>query len=169
MVMFQDQQAGKNHNIKTGNKSFQWVEQFTYLRTTMKNHNSIHEEIKSRLKSGNACHHSVQNLFSCLLLSYVCLYLETHPFIITCLNVKISLVFSVCGSISVFSYIAPDSLCVRCYVTKHMTYIQYHQFYILSHSRCLDLILIYLIVILITFIELNFTYTHLKATYTSTS
>jgi D-Tyr-tRNAtyr deacylase len=60
MVMFQDQQAGKNHNINTGNKSFQWVEQFTYLRTTMKNHNSIHEEIKSRLKSGNACHQSVE-------------------------------------------------------------------------------------------------------------
>jgi hypothetical protein len=40
MVMFQDQQAGQNHNIKTGNKSFQWVEQFRYLGTTMKNQNS---------------------------------------------------------------------------------------------------------------------------------
>ena len=28
MVMFQDQQAGQNHNIKTGNKAFQCVEQF---------------------------------------------------------------------------------------------------------------------------------------------
>jgi hypothetical protein len=28
------------------------------------NRNSIHEEIKSRLKSGNACYHSVQNLLS---------------------------------------------------------------------------------------------------------
>jgi hypothetical protein len=26
------------------------------------NQNSIHEEIKSRLKSGNACYHAVQNL-----------------------------------------------------------------------------------------------------------
>jgi len=26
MVMFQDQQAGQNHNIKAGNKSFQGVE-----------------------------------------------------------------------------------------------------------------------------------------------
>ena len=33
------------------------------------NQNSIHEEIKSRLKSGNACYHSVQNLFSSSLLS----------------------------------------------------------------------------------------------------
>ena len=31
--------------------------------------NSIREEIKSRLRSGNACYHSVQNLLSCRLLS----------------------------------------------------------------------------------------------------
>jgi len=31
--------------------------------------NSIQEEIKSRLKSGNACYHSVQNLLSSRLLS----------------------------------------------------------------------------------------------------
>jgi len=30
--------------------------------TTSANQNSIREEIKSRLKSGNACYHSVQNL-----------------------------------------------------------------------------------------------------------
>jgi len=29
------------------------------LGTTLKNQNSIAEEIKSRLKSGNACYHSV--------------------------------------------------------------------------------------------------------------
>jgi hypothetical protein len=29
------------------------------------NQNSIQEEIESRLKSGNACHYSVQNLLSC--------------------------------------------------------------------------------------------------------
>ena len=40
MVKFQDQQAGKNHNIKTVNKTFQWVEQFRYLGTTLKNQNS---------------------------------------------------------------------------------------------------------------------------------
>jgi hypothetical protein len=33
------------------------------------NKNSIHEEINSRLKSGNACYHSVTNLLSSTLLS----------------------------------------------------------------------------------------------------
>jgi len=39
------------------------------LRTTLTNQNSIQKEIKSKLKSGNACYHSVQNLFSSSLLS----------------------------------------------------------------------------------------------------
>jgi len=37
--------------------------------TTLTNKNSVQEEIKSRLKSGKACYHSVQNLFSSSLLS----------------------------------------------------------------------------------------------------
>ena len=40
-----------------------------YLGTTLTNQNSIQEEIKSRLKSGNVCYHSVQNLSSSSLLS----------------------------------------------------------------------------------------------------
>jgi len=40
-----------------------------YLGTTITNQNSIQEEIKSRLKSGNACCHLVQNLSSSSLLS----------------------------------------------------------------------------------------------------
>jgi hypothetical protein len=45
------------------------VEEFKYLGTTLTDRNSIHEEIKSRLKSGNACYHSVQNLLFSRLLS----------------------------------------------------------------------------------------------------
>jgi hypothetical protein len=40
------------------------VEEFRYLGTTLTNQNSIQEEVKSRLKSGNACYYSVQNLLS---------------------------------------------------------------------------------------------------------
>jgi hypothetical protein len=45
------------------------VEQFKFLGRTLMNQNSIQEEIKSRLKSGNACYHLVQNLLSSSLLS----------------------------------------------------------------------------------------------------
>ena len=45
------------------------MEEFKYLGTTLKNQNSIAEEIKSSLRSGNAFYHSVQNLFSSMLLS----------------------------------------------------------------------------------------------------
>ena len=42
--------------------SFEMMEELKYLGTTLTNKNSIQVEIKSRLKSGNACYHSVQNL-----------------------------------------------------------------------------------------------------------
>jgi len=45
------------------------VEQFKYIGTTLTYQNSIQEEIKSSLKSGNVCCHSVQNLLSSSLLS----------------------------------------------------------------------------------------------------
>ena len=51
MVMVQDQNAGRSHNIKTDNSSSARVEEFKYLGTTLTNQNSIQEEIKSRLKS----------------------------------------------------------------------------------------------------------------------
>jgi len=42
---------------------------FKYLGKNLTNQNSIAEEIKSRLMSGNACYHSVQNRLSSRLLS----------------------------------------------------------------------------------------------------
>jgi len=51
------------------NSTFERVEGFKYFGTTLTNQNSIAEEIKSRLRSGSACYHSVQTLLSSRLLS----------------------------------------------------------------------------------------------------
>jgi hypothetical protein len=51
------------HDIKTANISFENVAQNKYLGTTVTNQNLIREEIVRRLKAGNFCYHSVQNLF----------------------------------------------------------------------------------------------------------
>ena len=64
MVMSGGQNAGRSHSVKTDNTSVERVEQFKYLGTTLTNQNSVQEEIKSRLKSDNACCHSVQNILS---------------------------------------------------------------------------------------------------------
>ena len=64
-----DQNAGQSHNIKTNNSSSEMVEEVKYLGTTLKNWNSIQADMKSRLKSGNACYHLVQNLLYSSLLS----------------------------------------------------------------------------------------------------
>jgi len=69
MVMSRDRNAGRTHSMKIDNSSFERVDEFKYLGTTLTNQNSIQEEIKSRLKSGNACYHLMQNLLSSSLLS----------------------------------------------------------------------------------------------------
>jgi hypothetical protein len=40
------------------------MEQFGYFLTALTNQNSVHEEIKSKLKSGDACYQSVHNLLA---------------------------------------------------------------------------------------------------------
>jgi hypothetical protein len=65
MLMSHHQNAGQNRNIRIANTVFENVAEFIYLGMTVTNQNLIHEEIKSRLDSGNACYHSVQNF--CLL------------------------------------------------------------------------------------------------------
>jgi hypothetical protein len=71
MLMSRCQEAGQRQSIKIGNTSFESVAKFKYLGTTLTDQNCIHEEIKRRLNSGNACYHSVQSLLSFRLLSRV--------------------------------------------------------------------------------------------------
>jgi hypothetical protein len=47
------------------------VEEFRYLVTVLTNKNSVQEQIKSKLKSGNVCYHWVPDLLSSSLLSKI--------------------------------------------------------------------------------------------------
>jgi hypothetical protein len=61
MVMSRDQNVGRSQSIDTDNSTFGRLERLRYLRTTLTNQSSIQEEIKSILKSGNACYYLLQN------------------------------------------------------------------------------------------------------------
>ena len=61
MIMSRGQNARRSHSVKTDNIPIERVEEFKYLGITLTNQNSIQEEIKSRLKLGNACYYSVQS------------------------------------------------------------------------------------------------------------
>jgi hypothetical protein len=69
MVMSRDRNAGRDDSVKIDNSSIDSVEEFKYLGMMLTDQNSVQEEIRSRLKLGNACYHSVQNLLSSKLLS----------------------------------------------------------------------------------------------------
>jgi hypothetical protein len=68
MMMSGHQNSGYNQNIRIANELFENVAKFKYLGMTLTNQNEIHDEIKSRLNSGNACYHSVK--IFCLPVSY---------------------------------------------------------------------------------------------------
>jgi hypothetical protein len=68
VVMSRYPNSGQNQTIRIADESFENVATFKYLGTTLTNQNDIHDEIKSRLNSGNACYHSVQNLLSSCLI-----------------------------------------------------------------------------------------------------
>jgi len=59
MIMSRDQNMGQSHNIKIDNISLVTLEELKYLKTTLTYQNSLQEVLKIRLKSGNACYHSV--------------------------------------------------------------------------------------------------------------
>jgi hypothetical protein len=66
--MSRSQKVGQKRSIKIANRSFEYVAKSKYLGTTLTDQNHMHEEIKSRLNSGNACYHSVQSLLPSRLL-----------------------------------------------------------------------------------------------------
>jgi hypothetical protein len=69
MIMSRHPNSGQNQNIRIANQSFENVATHKYVGTTLTNQDVIYEEVKSRLNSGNACSHSVQNLSSSHLIS----------------------------------------------------------------------------------------------------
>ena len=54
MVIYRDLNTGRSRSMKIDINSFERVEEFKYVGTTLTNKNSIQEEIKNRLKSSNA-------------------------------------------------------------------------------------------------------------------
>jgi hypothetical protein len=64
MIMSRHPNSGQNQNIIKANESFENVTTFKFLGTTLTNQNDIHDEMKSRLNSENACYYSVQSLSS---------------------------------------------------------------------------------------------------------
>jgi hypothetical protein len=69
MIMSRYPNSGQNQKVRIANESFENVATFKYLWMTLRNQNDIHNEIKSRLNSGNACYYSVQNLLTSRLIS----------------------------------------------------------------------------------------------------
>jgi hypothetical protein len=69
MIVSRDQNAGRSYNMKIDNRFFEKLEHYKYLGTTITNQNFIREEIKSKLKSGNAGYYSEPILLSSSLLS----------------------------------------------------------------------------------------------------
>jgi sorting nexin-29 len=71
MLVSRCQTAGQRQSIKIGNRSLESVAKFKHLGTTLTDQNCIHEEIKSRLNSGNTCYHLVRSLLSFITSSFV--------------------------------------------------------------------------------------------------
>jgi phosphoglycerate-specific signal transduction histidine kinase len=69
MFMCRQQTAGLSNYIRVANTSFEKVAKVKYLGATLTYQNCIHEEIRSRLNSENACYHAVHNVLSSRLLS----------------------------------------------------------------------------------------------------
>ena len=64
MIMSRNQNAGRIQSVRIDNSTFERVEEFKYLGTTLTNQNYIAGEIMNRLRSGNVCYQTVQKLLS---------------------------------------------------------------------------------------------------------
>jgi hypothetical protein len=67
MIMSRHPKSGQNQNIRISNELFENVAKFKCLGTSLTNQNNSHDEINSRLNSGNSYYHSVQNMSSRLI------------------------------------------------------------------------------------------------------
>jgi hypothetical protein len=65
LLMSHHENAVKYHDMKTANSVFENMVKTKLLGMAVKYQNLIHDEIKSRLNSDNACYHLVENF--CLL------------------------------------------------------------------------------------------------------
>ena len=61
--MSRDGNAGRIQSVRIDSSTFVKMEYSKYLGRNLTNKKSIAEEIKSRLRSGNACYHSVKKFF----------------------------------------------------------------------------------------------------------
>jgi hypothetical protein len=80
MIMSRHPNSGQNQNVRIANELFENVAKFRYVGTTLTNQNDIHDEIKSKLNSGNACYYPVQKLLSSHLRSKNLKIKETEGF-----------------------------------------------------------------------------------------
>jgi hypothetical protein len=82
------------------NKSIENVSKVQICGSDSKNQNCIHEAIKSRLDSGNACYHSVQNPFLCPISFPNLYYLQFY--LLFCKSVTLGLTLTEEHRLSVF-------------------------------------------------------------------
>jgi hypothetical protein len=67
MTMSHHQNSGQNQNIRIANEFFENVAKFKYLGAMLTYQNDVHEEIRSKLNSGNAI---IQSKIFCLPVNY---------------------------------------------------------------------------------------------------
>jgi hypothetical protein len=73
MLLSHYQNAGQNHNMMIAKRSLKMCHS-SNIWDWLKSQNLIHEEMKRRFNSGNACYHSIQNSFFSHLLIKIRIY-----------------------------------------------------------------------------------------------